>query len=485
MGERRRVAVMAEAERLDARQRAALRGIERFVAERAGAWRVAMDPFAAAGSPFHYDGILALANADAAAREPPEGTPVVAVSHASWHRRTLSRVLPNLRSAGRVAAEHLLGCGFSRFGFLGYCPDLETRLLREGFARKLRRAGLGQATLLFNRHGLGRASGWSKLTAAFARWLETDAVPPVGVFAGSLTVARSLADVCARQGLGVPEDVAILCPDGEAQLVGFPPPALSTLDLGYEPCGHRAAELLDELMTTGSTEPHRVMLPPGAVTARRSTDVVTWHDAVVQRGCRYIAEHCGERGLRVADVAAGVGVSLRELQRRFRARHSLSVGAEIQYARLRRARRLLLGTALSVEEVARRSGLSSGRRLAKLLREAEGMSPTELRRVRPPAPKAGEPDIERAKHLMATTDRPLDTIAYDCGYRRHRYLIDAFKSEEGMTPRAWRKRHRQRPPPAERGPFTMTFIGPDGEVEEQRTYGPNGTETVSGGDDEA
>lgn len=476
------VAVMAELDRLDARQRAALRGVGRFAAEHPH-WQVAIDPFAASGSSVTVDGIIALANAAAAANQPPEGIPVVAVSHESWHLRTISRVLPNLRSAGRAAAAHLLKCGFFRFGFLGYCPDLETRLLREGFCRRIDRSGMSHASLLFNRHGLGRARGWAKLSDVFARWLDRDVQPPAGVFASALPVARCLADLCLRKGLAIPEDVAILCPDGEPDLIAFPPPALSTLDLGYEPCGHRAAELLEELMETGSTVRHRAIMAPGAIVARRSTDVVTWHDPLVQRACRHIADHCAEP-LRVGDVAAALGVSVRELERRFRGPHPLTVAGEIAYARLRLAKRLLLGTELEVREVARKAGFSSSRALARRLREAEGMSPTEFRRVRPPTRRPDEPDLEKAKYLLATTRLPIDTVAYDSGYRRQRYLIEAFHRDVGVTPRTWRKQHRQQRPPVPPGPVTVTFIGPDGEVEDETTYDPSACATADEAEEE-
>ncbi|MFC1805656.1 helix-turn-helix domain-containing protein [Planctomycetota bacterium] len=472
----RRVAVMVDLDEMAPRQRAALRGVRRFAAEHPE-WQIAIDPYAAMGAAGSYDGIIALAHAAKAANEPPTDTPVVAVSHAGWHRRTLSRVLPNLRTAGRLAAAQLLKCGFSRYAFLGYCPDLASRLLREGYAAKIRRAGLHLAHLLFSRHVLTRRRGWATLADVIPQWLETDAKPPVGVFVCSAALARCLADLCLRKGLAIPDDVAILCPDAEPDVVEFPPPSLSTIDLGYEPCGHRAAELLEELMETGSTVPHRVLLPPGEIAPRRSTDVVAWHDPVIQRACRHIADHC-HQPLRVADVAEAVGVSLRELQRRFKRLHPLSLVGEIAYARLRRARRLLLGTELSVDEVARRAGLASGRHLAKLLRKADGMSPSEFRRVRPQPQRAGEPDLAKAKYLMATTELPMATIAYDSGYRRHRYLIEAFHRDVGETPRAWRKRHRQPRPQQAFGPVTITFIGPDGEIEEQTTYDPDAQPTA-------
>ena len=457
----RRIALMADLDRADARQRAALRGVRRF-AETRPHWQLAIDPFAATRPAAPYDGIIALTNAAAAATKTPPDIPVVAISHACWHRRTISRVLPNLRTAGRLAAQHLLKCGFSRYAYLGYCPDLPARLLHEGFRPTIDRAGFSFASLLFNRQSLALPIGWASLHDAIAQWLDRGVQPPAGIFVCAAPLARAVADLCRRKGLRIPDDIALITPADEPDLIEFPPPALTTIDLGYERCGHRAAQLLEQLIDAASTVPHRILLPPGDIVARRSTGVVTWHDPLVQRACCHIADHCAEP-LRVADVAQALGVSLRELQRRFGHHHRRTLVGELAHARLQRAKRLLLSTSLTIGEVARRAGLTSGRRLAQLLRQADGLTPTQYRRIRPQPPDPDAPDFEKAKRLLATTGLSIGTVAHLTGYRAHRYLIDAFHVHEGTTPCAWRKRHRQRPPRGHRAPVTIIFYGPDGQ----------------------
>lgn len=466
----RRVALMADLEGLTPHQRETLRGIRRF-AEANAHWRIFVDPFAATEPTAPRDGIVLLTGARAAANAPPPDIPVVAVTHDSWHLRTLSRVVPNLRTAGRRMAEHLVQRSFLGVGCLGTCPDQPARLMREGFMQRCRRAGLNIATLLFHPRSMTRPRGWPVIRAAIARWLDRDVKPPTGVMVSSVPLARLFADVCLAQGLGIPDDVAIIAPGGDPDLTEFPPPALTTLDLGYEACGFRAAALLDERMAEGSTVPRRTMLPPGAITARRSTDIVTWLDPLVQRACRHIADHCAEP-LRVGDVAAALGVSLRELQRRVKRIHPRTLVGEVAHARIQRAKRLLRTSDMAVAQVARRAGFGDARTFARLFRAAEGHSPTAYRRLRPREPDPDAPDLEKAKRLMATTRLSLETIAHDCGFRHHRYLIDAFHVHEGVTPRAWRKEHRERRPPTRGyGPVIITFIGPDGKPEPWQAEG--------------
>jgi YesN/AraC family two-component response regulator len=47
--------------------------------------------------------------------------------------------------------------------------------------------------------------------------------------------------------------------------------------------------------------------------------------------------------------------------------------------------------------------------------------------------------VQRAKQLLETTDEPLYRIADQCGFRDRRRLSEAFRKQEGMTPRQYRK----------------------------------------------
>jgi len=461
----RRIALMTDLDRPDARQRAALRGVCHF-AEEHPCWQLILDPFAATHPTSAHDGILILSDPTDAARTPPPDIPVVAVGHPLWHRRTLSRVVPNLRTAGRLAAHHLLKCGFSRFAFFGTMPDMPVRFLHEGYRCKIDRAGFSLASMFFHPHSLAEGHGWTAIHAAIAQWLHRRVEPPAGVFASAPLIARTVADICLHNGLRIPEDIALITPADDSHLIRFPAPPLTTIDLGYERAGHRAAHVLNHMLDTGATSPRRTLLAPGDIMARRSTGIVTWRDPLVQRACRHIAEHCTEP-LRVADIAAAMGVSVRTLERTIRHRHPRSIVGEIAHARLQHAKRLLLASDLPVEDVARQAGFTSGRVFARLLRRADGLTPTAYRQLRPPPPAADAPDFKRAKQLLATTTLSIGTVAHITGYRAHRYLIAAFHRHEHTTPRAWRKEHRERPPRGRRAPVSIVFIGPDGEIEQE------------------
>jgi LacI family transcriptional regulator len=87
--------------------------------------------------------------------------------------------------------------------------------------------------------------------------------------------------------------------------------------------------------------------------------------------------------IRVADVVAAAGCKRRSLEMRFRAAFGRSIVAEIQRARIERARRLLAESDLSVERIAAASGFSSSGYLIRLFKREIGLAPGAFRsRVR-------------------------------------------------------------------------------------------------------
>jgi AraC-like DNA-binding protein len=95
-----------------------------------------------------------------------------------------------------------------------------------------------------------------------------------------------------------------------------------------------------------------------------------------------ITAQCADPGLVVADIAATVNQSSRQLERHFRAKGT-TVGAEIRRARMNLASGLLVEASargLSIDEVARLSGFSSGSTLARAFSKSGMRSPSAIRR---------------------------------------------------------------------------------------------------------
>jgi transcriptional regulator GlxA family with amidase domain len=86
------------------------------------------------------------------------------------------------------------------------------------------------------------------------------------------------------------------------------------------------------------------------------------------------------RPLRLAELAAGMRISVSRLSHLFSTQTGVSPGRYRKSIRLRQARDFLEGSSLSVKEVAARVGLDAGR-LIKDFRKTYGTTPAEHRRI--------------------------------------------------------------------------------------------------------
>ncbi len=159
--------------------------------------------------------------------------------------------------------------------------------------------------------------------------------------------------------------------------------AAAILDLMVAWIGwHGEAELAREVAE------HLLMgRPRAADTAQRtaggSDAAVT--DAVVFRARALMAAH-REEPLTCAAIARQVGLSLRQLERRFQDQRRCSVLQDYRQIRMAKAHQLLQQTDLSVTQVALACGFGSPEYFCRLYREIFGCSPSRDRRQSTTAP---------------------------------------------------------------------------------------------------
>ncbi|MBN1590036.1 MAG: XylR family transcriptional regulator, partial [Pirellulales bacterium] len=227
-----------------------LRGIQQFAEER-GNWAFTF-------SPEHYgssiaalrhwpgDGILATVatkHENQIARE--MGIPVVNLSGALRDTR-LPRVMVDQEAMGRIAAEHLLNCGFRNFGYFGVARVWSGQQRKTGFVRRVREAG-GECSVLeapSRPRSLRSAEDWFE---PLDRWLSSLPLP-VGIMASIDLRAAMIVDACLRLGLRVPDDVGVVGVDNNeviCQLCRVPLSSVSRSDLEV---GYRAASVLSRMI---------------------------------------------------------------------------------------------------------------------------------------------------------------------------------------------------------------------------------------------
>jgi len=307
----------------------------------------------------------------------------------SWRRPLVNvcGLLPGLRfprvgvddaRVGRLAAAHLLECGLKHFGFVGPPGYLYAALRQEGYCQAIREAGRTVATYggLTNRPFDPTGQGWY-LDRGVKRWLR--ALPkPVGVFVPDDEWGVQVAEVCRQVGLHVPEDVALLGVDDDDLYCELARPPLSSVILASERIGSEAAALLDRLLAGAKPPEGPILIPPIGVAARGSTEVLAIQDRDVVQAIRFIREQA-HLPLRVTDVLREVPVGRRTLERRCHKVLGWGLGEEIRRVHLERARHLLASTNLPMKTLAHRAGFSDFRQMAVVFRRELGMPPTAFR----------------------------------------------------------------------------------------------------------
>lgn len=207
-------------------------------------------------------------------------------------------------------------------------------------------------------------------------WLR--ALPkPAAVFTWS--GGTELLDVCREQSIPVPEEVALLSGSDDDLLCEVCDTPMSAVRQPAEEVGARAMELLREWIAEGRKPGAAEWIAPIEIVTRRSTDTLAVEDEVVARACRAARERFAT-AVGVDDLAAAAGASRRVLERRFIAAMGQSPGAYLRTERLQAARRLLTTTGLPVNQIAEASGFRSPEYLIQAFRSAEGVSPTQYRR---------------------------------------------------------------------------------------------------------
>lgn len=264
---------------------------------------------------------------------------------------------------GQMAARHLLD---SKFTHLAYCSPGDAPWVqrqREAFERKALEAG-SEFHLLDWVHSAAARKGYT--SRAFRHWLaeELSALPtPLGLLLDSDWTAVEAYEACVAAGLAVPEQVALIGIGDNTEICESLPVPLSSIRVNGRLQGYRAAELLDAMMCGRDVPPQNVLIPPGGITVRQSSNIIAVADLPTARGLRYIWQHLADKDLSSDEVAAAVGLSRRALDLHFMEHLRRPVAQEISAARLVQAIILLSKSDKTLEQVARETGFTSARHL--------------------------------------------------------------------------------------------------------------------------
>jgi LacI family transcriptional regulator len=338
-----------------------------------------------------YDGVLALMSRLAPWLPPlvkSLNLPVVDM-WADFPDEKYPRVLLDHETTGRIGAEYLLAKGFRELLF--YTHSIEGRAVsrRESFRQATLAANAHFHELLWNHASVPGKSRQAWLAEGLSR------IPkPFAVMAGNDHIATEVLEAAEQAELRVPQDVAVLGVDNDPLVSELTDVPLSSIDSARERAGYEAAALLDRLMRGEPAPAEPMLIPPGRVVTRRSTDVLAVSDPEVAKALIFIRDHFGDP-ITVDDVADASLLSRRHLQDRFLAATGRTVREAMMWQRIDHAKKLLTETRAKVQSIAHQSGFHRGEHMSKVFRQWVGMSPQQFRE-RYSADRYHAPDAAKA-----------------------------------------------------------------------------------------
>jgi LacI family transcriptional regulator len=316
------------------------------------------------------------------------GTPVVTIAGA-LRSPGVPRVTVANPAIGRMAADHLLKCGFRRFAFYGLHRVAYSQDRHAGFVEQLQQAGLACADAHFAPGVYGLRRPWVDDVMALRKWL-TGLTPPLGIFAVNDFRARLVIDACRLSSLQLPTQVGIVGADNDQTICEFSEPGLSSIDCDWYRVGFEAARTLHQLLE-GATPVPDLRIAPRQVISRGSTAVTVTEDPRLLKAVAYIRDHLEEvfgveKLLEISDV------SRRKLEQIFRAELHMSPYRYLCLKRVEHARTLLqCDPPVKLKQIGRLCGFRDSRRLRLVFMRLEAQTPAQyrrnLRRKPPGAPR--------------------------------------------------------------------------------------------------
>ena len=306
------------------------------------------------------------------------GLPTVVVGHHEEEFPGAAYVFTDSCEAGRLAAEHLLGCGFKNFAFCGPSHIGWSEARRQSFQAQLGRAG--HSAVIFDAPADVVKASWQTRWQALLDWLR--ALPkPVGIMACNDDYAQHLVVACKAARLHIPDQVGVIGVDNDELVCELSSPPISSVAINFQKAGFESARLLDGWMRRGKIAlPARISAPATHVVPRLSTDTLAVEDPRLLKALRFIRDHAREN-IRVDDVARAAGLSRRALEQLFRWGLNRSILQEIRRIRVNLIAQMLLETDLPVSHIAEALGYENLQHIARYFRSEKNLSLVAYRKL--------------------------------------------------------------------------------------------------------
>ena len=281
---------------------------------------------------------------------------------------------------GALAAEHLLSLDLPHYAFAAFrLPLFWARERCEAFVEAVQRSRRCGVSVF----DPGREQVPDVRQQAMEEWVRS--LPrPCGVFAANDYVGEEIANICARMGISVPGDIAILGVDDDEQMSENTMPTLSSIAPDFAHGGYLAAEMLGRLVDGEGPRNAFLRYEPGTVVVRQSTRHIAGSCERIADAVEMIRRRACE-GISAKDVASYIGVPRRTAEMQFRAATGRSIHQEIDEVRFAKVFALLKNPRQTLDAIPDLCGFSTCVALRKAFKLRTGLSMREWRARNVPA----------------------------------------------------------------------------------------------------
>lgn len=395
------------------------------------------------------DGIVTAENksAEVAAALERDNTPIVILGHdGQWiskRHQNITFIRNDDVDIGRFAAKHLLSLG--RFRSYAFIPDhSDSYWAKErcrGFFEQLK--GSPAACQAFEiTKGESHVSRRSRLIT----WLNS--LPkPLGVFSASDHYAGEILELCAANGIEVPQSLAVIGVDNDALICDFTNPPLTSIFPDHERMGVLAAQALNKMMRASHAPPaHHIFSKDKTIVERESTRTVVPAAHLVEETIRFIKANVTKK-LSTEDVVKHLGISRRLADLRLRQLQGETVAGLVQRIKLEEVARWLRTSNVSCIKIAHACSYDNPKHLSNAFKRHFGISMIDYRKNNAAQQLLQKSARSKAPTLHQAVQKPELEEAKETHKRKKEPESKQSNLSPGSKERVYGKKHPLANPP--------------------------------------
>lgn len=282
------------------------------------------------------------------------------------------------KMAGRMAAEHLITCGFKSLASFCFKGSVVSKLHYEGMSEVAKEHGLSCKRYSVSAKYPDHERQWKQFldhtNKAISSWQA-----PIGVGCPNDEVAFYLTSFCKARGWIIPDQMAVIGMHNEVMICNASSPTLSSIDMSDRRCGYEAAQMLDRLINGEKiSNDTLVLIPPKELILRRSSDAYAVEDPAMGRALAFMAENSHLK-ISVTDIAKASGIGRQTLEHRFRKQLKRTVNDELIRLRVSKMKRLLVESEQTIGEVSNQVGFGTTANMHVMFKRLTDMTPITYR----------------------------------------------------------------------------------------------------------